>query len=100
MKAYETRLSVFWNEKINIYRRRSMWGLVLVLPAVLFFLIFAYYPILSAARISLTDWNLLSVPKDIGLENYRFIFQPGSRFSKVLVNTFEFVGGYAIPMWI
>lgn len=85
---------------MNIYRRRSLWGIAFVLPAIVFFLIFAYYPVISAARISLTDWNLLSAPKDVGLANYSFIFQAGSRFSKVLVNTFEFVAGYAVPMWI
>lgn len=84
----------------NIYRRRSLWGLAFVLPAVLFFVVFAYYPVFSAARISFTDWNLLSAPKYIGLENYQFIFQPGSRFLKALGNTAEFVGGYAIPTWI
>lgn len=85
---------------MNIYRRRSLWGIAFVLPAIIFFLIFAYYPVISAARISLTDWNLLSPPKDVGLANFEFIFREGSRFSKALVNTFEFVGGYAVPMWI
>jgi ABC-type sugar transport system permease subunit len=85
---------------MNIYRKRGVWGLAFVLPAVVFFLIFAYYPVVSAARISFTNWNLLSPPKDVGLANYQFIFQEGSRFRKVLVNTFEFVGGYAVPMWI
>jgi multiple sugar transport system permease protein len=85
---------------MNIYRKHSVWGLAFVLPAIVFFLIFAYYPVASAARISFTNWNLLSPPKDVGLANYQFIFQEGSRFRKVLVNTFEFVGGYAVPMWI
>jgi multiple sugar transport system permease protein len=85
---------------MNIYRKRSVWGLAFVLPAIVFFLIFAYYPVVSAARISFTNWNLLSAPKDVGLANYQFIFQESSRFRKVLVNTFEFVGGYAVPMWI
>jgi multiple sugar transport system permease protein len=85
---------------MSIYRRRSLWGIAFVVPAIIFFLIFAYYPVFSAARISFTDWNLLSAPKDVGLENFIFIFQSGSRFTKALVNTFEFVGGYAVPMWI
>lgn len=85
---------------MSIYRRRSLWGIAFVVPAVVFFLIFAYFPVISAARISFTDWNLLSAPKDVGLENFNFIFQSGSRFTKALVNTFEFVGGYAVPMWI
>ncbi|MBI5667645.1 MAG: sugar ABC transporter permease [Chloroflexi bacterium] len=89
-----------WWDTFNIYHKHSLWGLAFVLPGVLFFIIFAYYPVLRAAQLSLTDYNLLSPPRYIGLGNYQFIFQEGSRFYKALVNTFEFVGGYAIPMWI
>ncbi len=84
---------------MNFYQRRSLWGIAFVVPAIIFFIVFAYYPMVSALRLSLTDYNLLSPPKDVGLANYEYIFQ-SERFQKVLVNTFEFVGGYAIPMWI
>ncbi len=89
-----------WWDSFNIYHKRSLWGLAFVLPGVLFFLVFAYYPVISAAQLSLTDYNLLSPPKPIGLANYEYIFQEGSRFFKALGNTLEFVGGYAVPMWI
>lgn len=84
---------------MSIYRRRNLWGLAFVIPAVIFFLIFAYYPMVSAARLSLTDYNLLSAPEYIGFRNFEYIFQ-NARFQKTFINTFEFVGGYAIPMWI
>lgn len=84
---------------MNFYQRRSLWGIAFVVPAIIFFIVFAYYPMVSALRLSLTDYNLLSPPKDVGLANYEYIFQ-SERFQKILVNTFEFVGGYAIPMWI
>ncbi len=84
---------------MNIYRRRSLWGFAFVLPAVLFFIVFAYYPIVSAARLSLTEYNLLSAPQYVGLTNYDYIFN-SPRFQKILVNTFVFVGGSAIPTWI
>ena len=84
---------------MNIYRRRILWGFAFVLPAVIFFLIFAYYPIVSAARLSLTDYNLLSPPRDAGLANYSYILA-NPRFHKILLNTFKFVAGSAIPTWI
>lgn len=84
---------------MSIYRRRSLWGIAFVVPAVIFFAVFAYYPIISAARLSLTEWNMLAPPKDIGLYNYQYIFQD-ARFHKIFLNTFKFVFGYAIPMWI
>ncbi len=82
-----------------ISRKRSLWGFLFVLPAVIFFIVFAYYPMYSAARLSFTDYNMLSAPKDVGLANYNYIFQD-ERFGKALVNTFEFVAGSAIPTWI
>jgi len=85
--------------KMTIYRKRSLWGFLFALPAILFFIVFAYYPMISAARLSLYDWNLVSPPQFVGLENYTYIFQDG-RFQKALVNTFKFVGTYAVPMWI
>lgn len=85
--------------KMTIYRKRSLWGFLFALPAILFFIVFAYYPMINAARLSLYDWNLVSPPQFVGLENYTYIFQDG-RFQKALVNTFKFVGTYAVPMWI
>ncbi|MBN8618927.1 MAG: sugar ABC transporter permease [Anaerolineae bacterium] len=84
---------------MTIYRKRSLWGFLFALPAILFFILFAYYPMISAARLSLYDWNLVSPPQFVGLDNYTYIFQDG-RFQKALVNTFKFVGTYAVPMWI
>lgn len=85
--------------KISIYHKRAMWGFLFALPAILFFIVFAYYPMINAARLSLFSWNLVSPPEYVGLENYNYIFQDG-RFQKALVNTFKFVGAYTVPMWI
>jgi ABC-type sugar transport system permease subunit len=84
---------------MTIYRKRSLWGFLFALPAILFFIIFAYYPMINAARLSLFSWNLVSPPEYVGLDNYSYVFQDG-RFQKALVNTFKFVGSYTIPMWI
>jgi len=84
---------------MNIHRRHSLWGFAFVLPAVVFFAIFAYYPIISAAQLSLTEYNLLSPPEYVGYANYDYLFH-SARFHKILINTFEFVGGSAIPTWI
>lgn len=80
-------------------QKRNLWGFIFVLPAVIFFIVFAYYPMYSAARLSFTDYNMLSAPKDVGFANYTYIFQD-DRFGKALVNTFEFVAGSAVPTWI
>ncbi len=89
----------FMLTRLNMYTRRKLWGLAFVLPAVIFFAIFAYYPIFSAARYSLTDYNGLRPAQEIGLANYEFLLE-SNRFEKVFVNTLRFVAGYALPTWI
>ena len=45
------------------------------LPALLFFAIFTYYPIINLFKISLTDWNLTRPTSEfVGLANYRWLF--------------------------
>lgn len=45
------------------------------LPALLFFIVFTYYPVVELFRISLTNWNLM---KDnyayVGFKNYIWLF--------------------------
>lgn len=45
------------------------------LPALLFFLVFTYYPILDLLRISLTNWRLTRPDYQfVGLKNYQWLF--------------------------
>jgi len=45
-------------------------GYVFILPTLLFFAVFLVFPMVSAFRYSLYDWNVLAPPKDIGLKNF------------------------------
>ena len=45
-----------------------------LLPALLIFVLFEYYPLVKVMWLSLTDADLLSKPKFIGLENYQKMF--------------------------
>src|SRR5262245_54228340 len=44
---------------------------LMLAPAVLGFLVFYVYPSVKGVYYSLTDWNLLSDPDYVGLDNYR-----------------------------
>lgn len=59
-----------------IRRRMPEWavGYLFIAPAFLGFLVFYLLPILRAAQISLTDWNLLRAPSFVGLSNYTALF--------------------------
>ncbi len=81
---------------LSIYARQSLWGLSFVLPAFIFFAIFAFYPMINAFFISFTDYNLMTAPKFVGLENYTHMFSD-PRFKITIINTLGFVIGSSIP---
>jgi ABC-type sugar transport system permease subunit len=45
-------------------------GYIFILPTVIFFTLFLIYPIISAFRLSLFEWNLLGAKTFIGFRNY------------------------------
>jgi len=71
------------------FRPRGMekaWVLALLLPALLGLLIGAFGSILASVGLSFYDWDLLTSPKFVGIENYATL--PADRmFTKSLINT-------------
>lgn len=62
-----------------------------LLPALVLYLIFSIYPMLSAVYYSMTNWNGIAVDvKFVGLKNFRYLFQD-EKFGIALKNTFTFV---------
>jgi multiple sugar transport system permease protein len=51
--------------------RRNLTTLSFLAPALIGIIVFFLYPLISAAYFSLTKFDLLSVPKWVGLDNYR-----------------------------
>lgn len=67
---------------LNHKRKEKIKDFLCVVPALLFFLIFVYYPLMDLFRISFTNWNLIRDSYDfVGLKNYRWLFD-GSGFSQ------------------
>jgi multiple sugar transport system permease protein len=62
-------------------------GYILILPNVIFFFIFFVYPFLSVWFYSVTDWDLFSPLKFVGLSNYIKLIFEDDLFRKVLFNT-------------
>ena len=84
---------------MHISTRRKFWGLFFVAPALIFFAVFAFYPMVSAFYYSLTNYELLKTPVFVGLDQYqRMINDP--RFIIALKNTFTYAFGSSIPLWI
>jgi multiple sugar transport system permease protein len=75
------------------YRYRiPFWGVVYVLPTVLFFAVFKFGPMLWAIELSFTNYDMVSTPTFIGLENYRGLIADPI-FRETLINTLVYIAG-------
>lgn len=79
--------------------RRSIFGIMFVAPAMLFFLVFNLYPTLNGFYLSLTKYTLLKPPEFIGLDNY-IKLATNDQFLNGLKVTAIFLVGTTIPKWI
>jgi multiple sugar transport system permease protein len=62
----------------RLFRRPwDRWGLLFLLPGVVFFAAVFVYPTLRTVSVSFTDFNLLQPPKFTGLANYATLFKQG-----------------------
>lgn len=82
---------VFNGVMLRVQSWEAMKDLFCVQPALFFFMLFVYFPIIDLVRISLTDMRMLVADPQtfIGLRNYRWLFlQSGwTRFSESLLIT-------------
>jgi len=63
--------SIFYNKKIN---KREIILLIFTIPAVIFFIAVAYYPLLSTIKYSITDWYMGKESINyIGLKNFAYM---------------------------
>lgn len=72
----------FINKKLPFY--------VMISPFLLFFIIFMVIPMLSSVFLSFTNFNMVQIPKFIGLDNYIRLFFEDDVFIKALQNTLIF----------
>ena len=85
--------------KRNLIFRRSIYGILFVAPAMLFFLIFNLYPMVNGFYMSLTEYTLLKPPVWIGFGNYIGLLE-NKEFLNGLWVTFLFVLGTTVPKWV
>ncbi|NLK07117.1 MAG: sugar ABC transporter permease [Firmicutes bacterium] len=84
---------------LSYEQQRRLWSIIFVIPAVAFFGIFYVWPIIQTFWLSLHQWNIVSVPKYIGLSNYQNLFT-SSQFINSFQVTTKYVFGSVIPVWI
>ncbi len=91
----------------GIEKKQARWGFIFVLPAMLFFSLFSFYPIINAFYTSFFDKRALSkAPPDfVGLGNYKYLFDldraaSALSFYNSLRATLVFTLGTFIPLLI
>lgn len=79
----------------SVLDRMGKGNLLYVIPGLLIYAIFVFFPIIAAVVISLTEWNGLVVPTFIGLSNYIKLFSD-NEFYIALRNNAEFIVFYCV----
>ncbi len=70
--------------------KRNWFFYVLLLPFLIFFVIFKFIPVASAMVLSLTDFNMVQVPDFVGLTNYSRLLFSDDIFMLSFKNTLVF----------
>jgi multiple sugar transport system permease protein len=76
--------------KSRVEVNEAIWGYIFLLPWVLGLLIFFLGPILASAYFSFTEYDVMSAPRFIGLENYAKAFGDDKQFWPSLWRTFVY----------
>ncbi|MCB0142677.1 MAG: sugar ABC transporter permease, partial [Caldilineaceae bacterium] len=83
-----------WGRLLGIRTPRkaneAMWGYIFLLPWALGLLIFILGPILASAYLSFTEYEIISAPRFLGLENYVNAFTNDDLFWPSLWRTFVY----------
>ncbi len=61
--------------RLSIRAREAIYGYLFIAPAVLGFILWIAGPMIFSAWVSLTQWDMLSPPKIVGLQNYRHMLE-------------------------
>lgn len=78
------------NRRSKKLRRETLIAFLFLTPTLFGFLVFYLIPMLRGVQISFTNWDLLSTPKFIGLENYRKLLGD-THFHNAIITTLIYV---------
>lgn len=83
------------NQKSKLKRRRSLFVVLMLLPAILIPMIFTYYPMVKGSMMAFQSYNLMNIKniKWVGLGNFKKLFESSvsNNFYQTLMNTVKWV---------
>lgn len=86
---------LFFRKKLKMRIKKRPY-LFFILPALVFFTIFYYFPIVYAGIMSLHRWRIIGTPRFIGLQNYIMLLFESTSFRVTFKNTVFFTFWYVI----
>jgi len=89
-------------------RRYKLIGLMYLAPAILFVLVFTFYPFVQMVSVSFNSWSLITPPKFIGTDNYTRAFADRQFWVSltyslqytILITPILMVGGYLVALLV
>lgn len=85
---------------IGLAQKINLWGYVFVLPGLLILLIFRFIPMTTAGYLSLTQYDLFTSPKFIGIQNYVELFRDHVFLQAVKTSLFYVIGSVIPALFI
>jgi multiple sugar transport system permease protein len=80
-------------------RRRQLVALAFMSPWIIGFSVFYVYPMAASLYFSFTHYDILSDPKWVGLDNYRFMFTGDAQFWPAVRNTMWIIA-FLVPLQV
>lgn len=80
-------------------RAETLMALLFVVPALIFCLLFDWYPTLDGVKMAFFDWNGYDEPRFVGLQNFVDLFTDDELFIKSLWNMLFFTVGAIVLMF-
>jgi len=103
MSSFSATLTLRRGQVLRVLRsreaRHQTWGYLFLLPMFLLLVVFKFVPMIQALWLSLTDYDLLTEPKFVGLRNYTYLLTD-PLFHQSVGATLYYVFGTCIPLWI
>jgi multiple sugar transport system permease protein len=66
--------------KKRINKSDLFWGYLFILPGIVGFMVFVFYPLVYSAYIAFTKWDGVTDPKWIGFQNFQYMFTKDPAF--------------------
>ncbi len=91
--------TILKNQEISAKKRskKKFWktdnfiGYLFMIPTIIGFSIFVVYPLIFSAKYALMEWDGLTTPIFVGLDNFKYLLTKDPVFIKTLVATFKYV---------